>query len=239
VVADGWTGLLLFLLLAAPGLLFDLRARSWRVTTQESAFEEVGRITLASLGFTAFGALVAWGAWHLPLLRFDYLRFSSDSAYAWANAFRALGVLAISTVAACLLAVVVDGIWKRRRTRDGSVATLSGSTEWYDTFRTDRPAGTMCFAQVDLVDGTSWRGWIERYSADAREGARAIVLSGHLSVTRPGSAPLNLDRAWSRVVIEGSQIATVAVKYLERPNDVPAPGPQGSSIARPAAGPRP
>lgn len=55
MLPSSWLTVVSFLLLVAPGLLFDLLAARRRVGVSESAFREVSRIVLASLAFSALG----------------------------------------------------------------------------------------------------------------------------------------------------------------------------------------
>jgi Family of unknown function (DUF6338) len=60
MVPGSWLAVLLFLLLVAPGLLFDLLSQRRRAGSPESGFREVSRVVLASLAFSsiAFAVLV-------------------------------------------------------------------------------------------------------------------------------------------------------------------------------------
>jgi len=60
MVPGSWLSVLLFFLLVAPGLLFDLLSERRRVGSPESTFREISRVVLSSLAFSgvAFAVLV-------------------------------------------------------------------------------------------------------------------------------------------------------------------------------------
>ncbi|PTU56959.1 hypothetical protein DBB34_06510 [Sphaerisporangium cinnabarinum] len=214
---DGWTGLIIFLLAAAPGLLFDLRARRWRVSPHESAFAEVGRIALASIVFSTIGALIAISAWSLhSRLWFDYVRFATDDVYRLEMAPRALVLAGVATSFACFLAFMADQLWKMWRAGDGKTPNLTPDPEWLIAFRKQCPDGHEPFVRVAMDDGTLWLGWVGAYSTEADSETRALVLAGPLARRDPGKKKaVNLDPAYERVVLEGAHISSIAVQYLE------------------------
>jgi hypothetical protein len=54
---SSWLSVVLFFLLIAPGPLFDLLADKRRALAKESAFRELGRTILASVGSASSGSL--------------------------------------------------------------------------------------------------------------------------------------------------------------------------------------
>jgi len=61
MIPTTWLALILFLLVVSPGLFFDLLAARRRVGTVESAFREIGRVAMGSLGFTLVTLLAVLG----------------------------------------------------------------------------------------------------------------------------------------------------------------------------------
>jgi cytochrome c biogenesis factor len=55
MVPTGWVSVLLFLLLVAPGLAFELLSEKRRAAYVESTFREISRLVLGIIGFTALG----------------------------------------------------------------------------------------------------------------------------------------------------------------------------------------
>jgi Family of unknown function (DUF6338) len=53
VVPGSWLSVLLFFLLVAPGLVFDLLSQRRRAGSPESGFREVSRVVLSSLASPA------------------------------------------------------------------------------------------------------------------------------------------------------------------------------------------
>lgn len=217
MIATGWTSALFFLLLVAPGLLYDLRARKWRVSPHESAFAEVGRIALASIAFSAFGAVVALAAWQwFDGLRFSFERFMLENKYAVENASRALLLLAISTAVSCRVAWAWDA-WQRSTAGEKS-ADMKVHSEWVEVFREDLPPGNKPFVQVTMKDGRTWMGWVEDYTSGVHDASRSLVLSGTMATAEPnGASAKNLDAHWSRVILNGDEIQHIMVRYLKAP----------------------
>lgn len=218
MIADGWTGLLLFFLLVAPGLLFDLRARRWRVSRQESPFVEVSRIALASIAFSAVGLLVALVAWRLiPVLSFRHDLFMLQTPYRVAHTGAALALLAISTASACALAWSWDVLGYKRAAKSGDPPELRADPEWSIAFRRQKPKGATPFVQVAMLDGSAWLGWVAAYTTES-EDSRAIILAGPLAYRGAEEAQYrSLPKKWSRTILEGSRISAVTVQYLARP----------------------
>lgn len=50
MIPGTWLAVILFLIVIAPGLFFDLLGTRRRVAVAESAFREIGRVALGSLG---------------------------------------------------------------------------------------------------------------------------------------------------------------------------------------------
>lgn len=223
MIADGWSGLLFFLLLVAPGLLYDLRARRWRISWRESSFTEVSRVALSSLAFSGAGLVVAVVAWQfVPSLHFQYAAFALDDGYRTANIGRALILLTLSTGVACGLAWWWDYGANRKAKASGSLPTIRPDPEWKIAFRHYAPPGTTAFVKAIMVDGSSWLGWVATYTTDT-EDSRAVILAGPLAYRRAGDAKAqNLPEKWSRVILEGAQISSIVVQYRVRPPDAEA-----------------
>lgn len=221
MIADGWTGFFLFLLLVAPGLVYDLRVRRFRVPWKESSFTEVSRVALSSLAFSAVGAALAVVAWRLvPALRFDYERFALEEAFRVTHTPNLVILVVGSTLVACGAAWLYADREQRRGSKNKiQTPDLTSDPPWLTAFRTMAPAGNTPYVKVQLVDGTSWLGWVANYTAQY-EDSRGLILAGPLAY-RSGKDAVSKDlpRQWSRVVIEANQISSIAVQYLIRPAD--------------------
>ena len=214
MIADGWTGFFLFLLLVAPGLVYGLTSRQWRVPWKESSFTEASRVALASIAFSTVGIVAVVAAWRLfPLLRFDIDRFLLDEEYRVQSAGRGLTLVVVSTALACAAAWAWSARDHRKADKSGQALRLTADPAWVTAFRTAAPPGHNAYVKVALLNGAAWLGWVATYTAEF-ENSRAMILAGPLAYREAGeSLAKNLDPKWDRVVIEAEQIAWISVQY--------------------------
>lgn len=216
MVPSTWLSVVLFLLLVAPGLFFDLLAERRRVGVPESTFREASRIVLASLFFSGLGVLVLIVLRVLiPTWMLDPDRLINEGgAYITDHfqlVFYAFGVWAI---VAFLTAWGAHAFFARRHgVRFRPVST------WQKLIRDECPAGYVPHARVRLTNGTVYLGRVEHYTADLDLADRELVLVPPL-FSKTGDRPLApIPKEWQRVVVHGSAIESIAVQY--------APPPQG------------
>lgn len=217
MIPDGIGSVVVFLILIAPGLLFDWLEDRRRPTVRESAFREAGRTVLASLGFGTVAAMVlGLMAWALPEL------LLSPAEFVAADASRLIDerpeevvvALLVQTVLACGLAVGFQALLAHK-----SDTALEGVSLWFKAVRA-APKGTVAYAQVRLTTGATWSGVVEAYSADVDAGGRELLLSKPILAARRGEKLKALGPQWERVVLRGDEIEWIAFKY-DRP---PSPG---------------
>ena len=218
---SNWGGVLIFLLLVAPGLLFDLRSARRRASPKQSAFREIGRITLASIGFGAAALVVVliaaarWpGVFAGPP---DVLE--SHSPTSDVGAVKIAWTLGLQTAVALALAFLWSFGWEKRQSSD-----LRPVSSWTKAFRTGRPEGSAAYARVKLRSGSVWVGQVESFSADLETPGRELVLIPPISVAAPGQPLAPLPASWQRVLIAGDDIESIAVQYavFHEPSSEPA-----------------
>ncbi|WP_329480933.1 DUF6338 family protein [Kribbella sp. NBC_01484] len=219
--------LVLFLLLVAPGLLFDLLASSRRVGASESAFREISRVALGSLGFSIIGlaaVTVLHLRWGRAFVALD--RAVTDKQYLTSQLRHVVVTALVATGIAMLAAWVLDLILKSPH----DTPNLTSRSLWVQTFRKDQPEGTYTALWVKLTSGPRFIGQVRGYTADSEVADREIILVPPLYMELPGHPELIplADRGWQRVVIPSHAIEMIGVRYPRKPAknaSAPAPDP--------------
>ena len=205
------------MLLIVPGLLFSLMVRKHRASWAETPFIEISRTVLASMVFSLCGLVVAVLLWkNVAFFEIEQIRFIIDMPYRVEKMDRFVILSAISTVVACGIAALVATVWSRIPYNDQSESNIvnTPNAAWFTVFHTYRRKGSVPFAQVNLVNGGRWLGKVAGYTL-AKQDARTITLAGPLAYSKDANSKIvNLPSKWTRVVIEGAQISSVAVQYL-------------------------
>ncbi|WP_346533799.1 DUF6338 family protein [Micromonospora sp. DPT] len=215
MVPTTWLGVVFFLVLIAPGLLFDLLAARRRAAPPESAFREAGRIVLASLGFDAFAFIVLVALQQLApgLLPEPAEILRGGTRFVADNFNQVLGAILGFTVLA------VGAVWMVH----GVLVMLQGAptrpeSEWTRLFHGVRPEGTLPYVRVRLATGAVYSGLVHSYTADHALPDREIVLAPPLSVQRPDQDHRqDLPDQFARVWIPAQQIVSITVSYHDDP----------------------
>ena len=210
MLPNSWFGIASFFVLAAPGVLLDLLAGRRRVRPNETALRELGRVALVSVCFSVAGLAVTAGLAALAPSVFlgpDVIAFGSR-----ADLKDAPGSAAAT--AAAVLAVSLGLVWAfdrlRRRPQDAALSGLSG---WQQALRGDLPKHHYAVAQVRLTTGTSVTGRVRSYTADFEVADRELVLCPTLFEAQPGEKQKPLPAQWQRLVVHGSQVASLVIAY--------------------------
>jgi hypothetical protein len=218
VVPSTWFAVVLFVLLVAPGLAFDLWSARRRVGVAESAFREAGRVVLASLVFSTIGLVLVFAvqAW-TPRLMPDLPRLASskDASYAVQHHWRVLVAIAIFAIGSFGTAAIVHCRLSRGKPKLRSVSA------WTEIFRNDCPPGHNPQLRVRLTDGTIYFGELSDFTHDLDFGDRELVLGPPLysRASGEGKTLKAMDEQWERVVVHGPSIAAVTVRYFPKPPD--------------------
>ncbi|MEU4740089.1 DUF6338 family protein [Actinosynnema sp. NPDC023658] len=216
-----------FLALVAPGIVFELLRERRRAGFKETPFREASRVALGSLAFTlvACTLLIAVGAAVRALFGVDVVvdldrLVDGGAAYVRAHLPLVLTSVVAELVLACAAAAALDQLLARRRRE---ITSVQQQTAWHQVFRRDRPAGSVPWVHVHLVDGTSFFGFLRSHTASGVPEEREIVLEG-VSMTYLGK-PLDGEDAhvedvigerWARVVIPSAQIKYLRVQYRDQ-----------------------
>jgi Family of unknown function (DUF6338) len=221
-VPSTWLAVLFFVLLVAPGLLYDLLADRRRAKASESAFREVSRTVLASLivSTISFSILVAI-RWAHPAWMPDPNRlFTGKGDYVTGHYRLILRTLLIEGG----IALVIAGGFQWARTRRVR-ARLRPVSTWTKVFREECPRGFLPYVQVRLANGMTYVGRVGYFTADLETSDRELVLVPPLYVKRPDSQLKNMASEWQRVVLSGESVEGLVVQYRPDPRSPSAGGP--------------
>jgi hypothetical protein len=209
-VPSTWLSVVFFILLVAPGLLFELLSERRRGGFKESAFREISRVVLASLGFSglALGVLAIIRAVQPSWMPDPGMLFSTPAAYVAGHyrlvlwALVAEGVLALSAVWVVHLLLV----WRYG-------APIRRVNTWRQVFRSDCPKSCQPFVRVRLSGGIIYTGAVAAYTIDPEDEGGDLVL-GPPIFSKSGDGELKpAPRAYQRVVIPRSAVEVLSVEY--------------------------
>lgn len=207
MIPSGLAGILSFLLLLAPGIVWELQRGRYLPGVKETALIEASRIVLASLVATAIaGALLAW-LW-LPLYEEAIARDGAVTG-ALAATIRYVAAVVVTSTLACGLALISASVkWR-------GTAPIAGLRVWHRTFvEWNGTRDTKPRLIVELLDGTVWRGTLLAFDADPEDAQRNIALGRPLKRKRPGGNGFEqIENMWHTVVLPEGQIKSIRVGY--------------------------
>jgi hypothetical protein len=211
MVPSSWLSVLLFFLLVAPGLLFDLLSDRRRAGFSESAFREVARIVLGSLAFSGFAfALLAIVRIVQPAWMPDPKRLlDPQDSYATDHYRLILRTLVLQGS----LALTAAWAWHLLLARKQGGATIRQVSAWTQVFKRDCPKGHDAYVRVRLEGGVIYSGLVANFAADLEVDGRELVLAPPMA-SRTGENPMTaVPGQYQRVVIRGSAIEVMSVEY--------------------------
>jgi hypothetical protein len=211
MVPGSWLSVLLFFLLVAPGLLFDLLSERRRAGFSESAFREVSRVVLGSLAFSGFAfALLAIVRIIHPAWMPDPRRLlDSQDSYAKDHYRLILRTLVLQES----LALTAAWRWHVFLARKQGGATIRPVSAWTQVFKRDCPKGHDAYVRVRLEGGVIYSGLVANFSSDLEVDERELILAPPVA-SRTGENPLTaVPVQYQRVVIRGSAIEVISVEY--------------------------
>ncbi|MBE1500491.1 hypothetical protein H4696_007591 [Amycolatopsis lexingtonensis] len=237
MIPSTWLAVVLFLIVVAPGLFFDLLGARRRVEAAESAFREIGRVALGSLGFTLVTLLLLLGVrWVFPRLLFD-----PKSLILGGSAYLAehYGQVVLTIVAATVVShAFAFGLHKWLARRQGE--TYRKISVWGKAFRDGVPPGHAVFVRVRLSSGLVYTGQVENFTADLPMADRELLLRKPLAAKLDADSALSpLPDVYDRVVLRGSEIDVISVEYRRVPPSAGKKRLQRSSTQNGDTGPTP
>lgn len=235
MIPTTWLAILSFFLFVAPGVLYDLESARRRVGVRESTFREVSRVALASTVISSLALLIveAVGAWWAPGVfppPDDIVR--GGQRYLVEDIGGASRTAALFFVVALTLAYAASLAIHRR-----TPGRIKYTSMWHAAFRLDRPARGEPHVRAQLSDGSVWYGRVKYFSPDHEVADRDLMLSPPIAVAHAsgdsddeggsesasGTArPKELNRVWQRVILKGTEIQAMAVKYVDSETSPPS-----------------
>jgi hypothetical protein len=216
VVPSTWLSVLFFLLLIAPGLVFDLLAERRRAGADESAFREASRVALASTAFSGAAlAILATVRALKPGWMPDPRRLLGDGQAYLADEYRlVLRALLIQVAIALVLALITHAILAKT-----SGASIRQRSAWSSVFHYELPDGSQAHARVRMADESVYIGRVAHFTANVEHADRELVLAPPLYSKVKDGQLKDVPEEWQRIVVRGDQIVVLSVQY--RPKDPP------------------
>lgn len=214
MIPSSVAALVSFLLLLAPGTVWQLQRARHEPSVKETSLVEVSRVVISSLLATGVAtALLLPFVW-LPL----YRRAESAGPSALdgpTSAVPYIGGVAATSILACGLALLLTAV------RWPGSARIERGRQWNHAFVTMKPAGSKPpFLTVELLDDTVWKGELVSFDTDPEDSQRGLTLGPPLRRRRPGDAgfqSLGSDDSSVVVILAEQQITSIQVRY-------PSPG---------------
>jgi Family of unknown function (DUF6338) len=204
---------IVFFLLVAPGIVFQMLRARWRPAVTESVFRETSRILLASTACTLLAIMA------LSILRLTWPSSMPDPG-AWLRDGQSYflshyRLVARSVLLAVLLSFGIAALasWLMSRKAKGELRPVS---TWFQLFRVRVPEDARPYVRVRLKSGEVYGGSVIDYSEDVALADRELVLGPPLSRRVESEETTVLDDAWQRVVIAGADIEVMWVSYVRR-----------------------
>jgi hypothetical protein len=222
LIPDSLTAVLSFLLLIAPGIVWELQQSRYEPSVKESTLVELSRVILASLVATSIaGAIMLPVAW-IPL----YQGFDAEGGDPFSSLDTSVpfvGAALATCATACGLVLLAAALkWPDRQ------APISQMRVWHKAFVQWKPKESAPpYLAVELKDGTVWRGSLKAFDSDPEDDQRTIALGAPLSRRRPpidqrfafnrwkkkDSNPPKLLAADKVVILAEGQIQSIQVTY--------------------------
>lgn len=219
---DGLGAIVTFLLLVAPGAIWELERSKFVPSVKESSLIELARITLVSL--LATGLAVALTA---PVFWWPFYRDAKESGIDPLES-------SISTVPYVLAAVVTAGVacllvYLAARCRWGIRPPIEGFRLWHRYFVTRRPPNTDGpVLIVELVEETVWKGPLRSFDSDPEDSQRWLSLAQPISRKRKGDTGFKrVATTMESVLLPEGQIKSIQISY-------PPVGPRAKDMEEPA-----
>ena len=202
---------LVFLLLIAPGVLWDLFAKRRKVPSAESTFRETSRVVLYSsaLSLMSVGVMILIGRvrprWFLSPR--DFL--ANPEGFYKTHPLIVWRVIFFEALIACLIVFIPN---VRLLMKQGW--SLREISPWQKVFRDDLPKENhSVHVRVRLHSGKIYVGRVADYTPDFEMADREIVLSQPLWSHPAGENASKFPNEWQRLIIPASSIESIAVRY--------------------------
>ncbi|MGE9365595.1 DUF6338 family protein [Isoptericola nanjingensis] len=218
MIPSGSAALVSFLLLVAPGMVWQFQQARHEPAVKETVLVEASRVVIASLVATGAAGLALSWMW-VPL--YERVRTADPDALSLPGAtVPYFAAAAATSLLACGLALLAAAFkWPGR-------APISAGRAWSQAFVGRRPPNTeQPWLIVELLDGTVWKGTLQHFDTDPDDDHRALLLGEDLMRRDPGAKEFKpVGDAGRNVILPESQIKSTQVQYIAlRPSEVAAP----------------
>jgi len=212
---DNALAFLAFLVLVAPGLLYEILRERRHPGYSDSAFREASRVAFTSMVFSgsAFASLLLIRLFE-PGWFPDPDSFFSETDYV-SNYFRLVArFLVVQVGLSCAVAGVVSRFITRR-----TPGNIRRTSVWWEVFRGDRPAGKVPWVYLQLDgDIVGVQGFLSEYTPEQELENRELSLRGpKLKVRRKDETgrvgEWKTLSAWNRIVVRGDAIKVMQVSW--------------------------
>lgn len=207
-------GVVVFLLLAAPGTCYELLQGRHKLPREESTFVHVSRVILTGTWLSAVAAaLLATVGLISPEAVIDVSTFIKNGhAYAAENpiliGWSTLLHLALSTLLAVLLSVLM---------LPKNSARIRPGTAWHGIAEVNKPDDTSAYLSIRVKNGLEFAGYYSGMSTDLDVTLREIIIRSPLSV-KPvnGESFQSLSSEWQQMVIHGGEVESITASYVRK-----------------------
>lgn len=208
MILDSLAAVISFLLLVAPGIVWNLQQARHEPAVKESTLVELSRVVLASLVATGLAAAIVMPFAWIPL--YESLGANSDALLSSAKILIPFVGASLATCAiACGLVLIAAAI--RWHGRD---APISKMRVWHRAFVQWKPKNSgPPFLIVKMKDGTVWKGSLKAFDSDPEDDQRTVALGAPLSRTGPPNAARKVIPDDRIVLLPEGEIESVQVTY--------------------------
>lgn len=216
MIPDSTATLVAFLLFLAPGTIWEWLRTRHVPSVRETTLLEVCRVVLVSLAATTAAALTLIGYWFRA-----YESLAAPDAPQPGNGIWVVGLAVATAVLACGYVLWVGYVrWPDK-------APIKTARVWHRAFvewgrlpsRTDETERdgeqTSAYLEVELVDGTVWKGVFAAADSDPEDNHRNLALQPPLYRRRLQDPELTTSRA-SMVLLPEREIRSIQVTYPAR-----------------------
>ncbi len=211
--------LLAFLLLVAPGIVYENLRERRRPKVDQTTFREVSGIALASLSFSILSmAALAGVRARVPKFMPDPGRWLREGHLYVNGNYRLIAGFALAELVLAV-GLAVAWSWARGHGRQPSIFKVS---TWYRVFRELPPTGAETFVRVFTQSGVEYFGKVISYTTDFDLASRELFLGEPLWRRLPKETGFTLLRPpWRWLILPGPAIQGIWVSYLQSPTETP------------------
>ena len=204
MIPTGVASVLAFLFFVVPGFVLEFVYASHYPSKAESVFQEITRVAILSLPFTAVSCFVLTGVTYKydnPVFRILEQWVTSGRLPSGAAVLDGAVLAVMEVIIAGGLALLVARVWHHKYPARGA-QPVSG---W--TVALTAPRNYVTFATVTLADGTQYKGRVDSFSKKLSWEKRELILVQPITIYKGNDAYHIREQA---VTLHSSNIVSVA-----------------------------